>query len=50
MKQASETGPVVVIKRISTHLTNQELNRSCEIRTKNTMVKTTWALLPPKFY
>jgi len=42
-------GEPMVIKRISTHLTNKELNRSCEIRTKNTHIKTTWAVLPTKF-
>ena len=50
MKQALATGPVHVIKRISTHRTNQELNKSCAIRTKNTGIETIWAVLPPKFY
>lgn len=49
MKRQSISNTMHVIKRISTHLTNQELDRSCATRTKNTGVETTWAVLPTKF-
>ncbi len=43
------SGDIQVIKRFSSHKNNQELEQSCDIRSENTGLKYTWAILPKKF-
>lgn len=43
------SGDIEVIKRFSSHKTNQELEQSCDLRAENTGFKYSWAILPKKF-